>query len=65
VFYFSGTGNFLKAAKTLAKELGNTAIVSMAKSGKCNLTEQYEILIFSIQPIFQNCLKRFMNLFLM
>jgi hypothetical protein len=31
VFYFSGTANCLKVAKTIANELGNTEIISMAK----------------------------------
>ena len=39
IFYFSGTGNCLKVAKEIAKELENCKIVSMAKTP--NLTEQY------------------------
>ena len=31
VFYFSGTGNCLKVAKDIARELGNSEIVSMGK----------------------------------
>ena len=32
VFYFSGTGNSLKVAKSLAKELDDCEIISMTKS---------------------------------
>jgi ferredoxin len=40
VFYFSGTGNSLKVAKELSKELGGCEIVSMAKP--FNFTEKYD-----------------------
>jgi ferredoxin len=46
VFYFSGTGNCLKAAKTIANELENTDIVSMAKSGNYSLMNQYDTIGF-------------------
>jgi ferredoxin/flavodoxin len=46
VFYFSGTGNCLTVAKTIAKELGNTEIVSMAKSEKYILKKQYDTVGF-------------------
>jgi len=46
VFYFSGTGNSLKVAKTIAKELGNTEIISMAKSGKHVLEKKYDTIGF-------------------
>ena len=46
VFYFSGTGNCLKVAKTIVKELGNGEIVSMAKPGKYNLLKQYDTIGF-------------------
>jgi ferredoxin len=46
IFYFSGTGNSLKVAKTLAKELGDAKIISMAKSGKYYLTEEYQTIGF-------------------
>jgi ferredoxin/flavodoxin len=46
VFYFSGTGNCLKVAKTIIKELGNGEIVSMAKPGKYNLIKQYDTIGF-------------------
>ena len=46
IFYFSGTGNSLKVAKTLAKELGDGEIVSMAKSGNYNITKQYDTIGF-------------------
>ena len=44
VFYFSGTGNSLKVAKSISKELGNCEIVSMAKS--YSLTKQYDSIGF-------------------
>jgi len=44
VFYFSGTGNCLKVAKEIAKELESCKIVSMAK--KPNFTEQYDSIGF-------------------
>jgi len=46
VFYFSGTGNSLKVAKTLGKELENTEIISMARPGKYALTKEYETIGF-------------------
>ncbi|MDR0287193.1 MAG: EFR1 family ferrodoxin [Clostridiales bacterium] len=46
VFYFSGTGNCLKVAKTIANELENTEIVSMAKSGNYSLLKQYDSIGF-------------------
>jgi ferredoxin len=51
VFYFSGTGNSLKVAKTLAKELGNCEIVSMGKAEKFNVTKQYDTIGF-IHPVY-------------
>jgi ferredoxin len=44
VFYFSGTGNSLRVAKTIAKELGNCAIVSMAEP--FDLTKKYDSIGF-------------------
>jgi ferredoxin len=44
VFFFSGTGNSLKVAKDISKELENCEIVSMAKSP--NLTKQYDSIGF-------------------
>jgi ferredoxin/flavodoxin len=46
IFYFSGTGNCLKVAKTIIRELGNGEIISMAKPGKYNLTRQYDTIGF-------------------
>ncbi|MDR1250517.1 MAG: flavodoxin domain-containing protein [Treponema sp.] len=40
VFYFSGTGNSLRAAKTIARELENGEIVSMARP--FDLTKKYD-----------------------
>lgn len=51
VFYFSGTGNSLKAAKTIAEELGNCEIVSMAKSGSYSLSKKYETIGF-VYPVY-------------
>jgi ferredoxin/flavodoxin len=44
VFYFSGTGNSLKVAKNLSKELKNCEIVSMTKP--FNFTKQYDSIGF-------------------
>jgi ferredoxin/flavodoxin len=44
VFYFSGTGNCLKVAKDIAKELENCEIVSMAKP--FNVTKEYNSIGF-------------------
>jgi ferredoxin/flavodoxin len=46
IFYFSGTGNCLKAAKTVANELENAEIVSMAKPGNYSLKKQYDTIGF-------------------
>ena len=46
IFYFSGTGNCLKAAKSIAAELGDSEIISMVKSGKYNLVKQYDTIGF-------------------
>ena len=51
IFYFSGTGNSLKAAKTISKELGNSEIVSMAKPGKYSLGKKYDTVGF-IFPVY-------------
>jgi flavodoxin len=42
IFYFSGTGNCLKVAKTLSNELENGIIVSMAKLEPYVFTKQYD-----------------------
>jgi flavodoxin len=44
VFYFSGTGNSLKVAKTVSKGLGNGEIVSMARP--FDLTKKYNSIGF-------------------
>ena len=44
VFYFSGTGNCLKIAKDISKEIGNYEIVSMAKS--FDFSKQYDSIGF-------------------
>jgi ferredoxin/flavodoxin len=49
VFYFSGTGNSLKVAKDLAKELGDCEIVSMTKP--CNLSKTYDRIGF-VYPVY-------------
>jgi len=46
IFYFSGTGNSLKVAKTIANELENTEIISMAKSENYTLKKQYDTIGF-------------------
>jgi len=49
VFYFSGTGNSLKATKSLAKELDNCEIISMTKP--YNLTKEYDSIGF-VYPVY-------------
>jgi len=49
VFYFSGTGNSLKVAKNLAKELDDCEIISMTKS--YNLTKEYDRIGF-VYPVY-------------
>jgi ferredoxin/flavodoxin len=44
IFYFSGTGNSLKVAKVVSRELGGAEIVSMAKPR--TVTKQYEAIGF-------------------
>jgi ferredoxin/flavodoxin len=46
IFYFSGTGNCLKVAMAIAKELGNTEIVSMGKTGNYTLSKEYDSIGF-------------------
>lgn len=46
VFYFSGTGNSLKAAKTVAQELGNAEVTCMAKPDGYSLSKQYDTIGF-------------------
>ena len=42
IFYFSGTGNSLKVAKTIANELDNCEIVSMSRSENYLLLKNYD-----------------------
>jgi ferredoxin/flavodoxin len=51
VFYFSGTGNSLKVAKTICEELRDGEIVSMAKSAGYTLAKQYDSVGF-IYPVY-------------
>jgi flavodoxin len=63
VFYFSGTGNSLKVAKTVVQELGNGEIISMAKTEKYSITKQYDtILVLFIQRTFGDCLRKLLSL---
>jgi ferredoxin len=56
VFYFSGTGNSLKVAKNISKELKNCEIVSMTKP--FNLTKQYDSIGFVYPTYFWGLPKR-------
>jgi ferredoxin len=56
VFFFTGTGNSLKAAKAIGRELGNCEIVSMAKP--YNLTRQYDSIGFVYPTYFWGLPKR-------
>jgi ferredoxin len=49
VFYFSGTGNSFKVAKTISKELENCTIASMAKP--FSVTKQYDSIGF-VHPVY-------------
>jgi ferredoxin len=49
IFYFSGTGNSYKTARTVAKELGSTEIVSMGRNYRSE--KQYDIIGF-IYPVY-------------
>jgi ferredoxin len=49
VFYFSGTGNSLKVAKSLAQELDDGEIISMTKS--YHLTKEYDSIGF-VYPVY-------------
>jgi ferredoxin len=64
VFYFSGTGNCLKVAKIIAKELDNTEIVSMGKPENRILTKQYNSIGF-VYPVYfwglPNAVKNFVE----
>ena len=46
VFYFTGTGNSLKVAKDIVKELGGGEIVSMGGHEKYSLSKQYDTVGF-------------------
>ena len=46
VFYFSGTGNSLQVAKTIAEKIGSCKIVSMAKPEKYALEKSYNTIGF-------------------
>jgi ferredoxin len=56
VFYFSGTGNSLKVAKTISEELGNCEIVSMSKAFE--LTKTYDSVGFVYPTYFWGLPKR-------
>ncbi|MDR2096956.1 MAG: EFR1 family ferrodoxin [Spirochaetaceae bacterium] len=51
IFYFTGTGNSLRAAKKISEELGNAEIVSMNKSEKCSLSKHYDTIGF-VYPVY-------------
>ncbi|GHU11534.1 hypothetical protein FACS1894151_11230 [Spirochaetia bacterium] len=56
VFYFSGTGNSLKVAKSFSKELENCEIISMTKP--YILTKQYDSIGFVYPTYFWGLPKR-------
>ena len=60
VFFFSGTGNCLKAAKTIAEKLGNCEIISMGKGnpGKITLPKKYDSIGFVFPVYFFGLPKR-------
>ena len=53
VFYFSGTGNSLKVAKDIAKEMQNCEIVSMGSSKDYDLQAGYETIGFVYPTYFR------------
>lgn len=56
VFYFSGTGNSLKAAKAISRELGNCEVVSMSKP--FDLAQKYDSIGFVYPTYFWGLPKR-------
>jgi len=58
VFYFSGTGNSLKVAKTITDELGNCEIISMGKKEKFSLLKKYDTIGFIYPDYFWGLPKR-------
>ena len=53
IFYFSGTGNSLKVAKDIAKEMQNCEIVSMGSSKNYDLQAGYETIGFVYPTYFR------------
>ena len=51
IFYFSGTGNSLKVAKTISSQLGESEIVSMAKHEKYIVSKEYDSIGF-VFPVY-------------
>ena len=53
IFFFSGTGNSLKVAMDLAKEMQNCEIISMGSSSQYTLQEGYETIGFVYPTYFR------------
>ena len=53
VFYFSGTGNSLKVAKDLAKEIQHCEIASMGSTKAYDLQQGYETIGFVYPTYFR------------
>ena len=51
IFYFSGTGNSMRAAEIIAEKLGNTEIISMRNDQDDISTENCEVIGF-IFPVY-------------
>ncbi|MDR2194164.1 MAG: EFR1 family ferrodoxin [Treponema sp.] len=60
VIYFSGTGNNLKVAKIISKELENCEVVSMTKP--FNFIKQYDSIGFVYPTYFWGLPKKLLNL---
>lgn len=54
IYYFSGTGNSLAAAKTIAKELKNTTVISMRNNPKDVPVKKAEYVGFIYPTYFQD-----------
>ena len=51
IYYFSGTGNSLRAAKLIAKNIGNTAIISMENDPEMYHAKDVEMIGF-VMPVY-------------
>jgi ferredoxin/flavodoxin len=62
IFYFTGTGNSLKAAKSIADEIGSCEIISMGKMKHYTLAENHDSIGF-VYPTYYGGLPKKVNEF--